>query len=124
MKNLPNISEAEWRVMRVLWDAAPRTANDVVEALRPHSTWNPRTVKTLINRLVKKKALGFRQDGRAYHYFPLVDEAACVKAESRSFLQRVYGGAFKPMLVSFLEDADLSDEDLAELKRILDKGRA
>jgi BlaI family penicillinase repressor len=121
MKKVPRISDAEWRVMRILWNRSPLTANEVVDALTPTTTWKPKTIKTLLNRLIKKKALGFDRKGRAYHYYPLVDEAACVKAESRSFLKRVYGGALRPMLATFLEDADLSPEEVEELKRVLDE---
>lgn len=120
MKKLPRISESEWQVMRVLWAEAPRTANEVVEALN-HMKWKPKTIKTLINRLVKKKALGFDKKGRAYHYYPLVDEVECIKAENHSFLRRVYGGALMPMLANLLEDAELTPDEIEDLKRILDE---
>jgi len=76
---------------------------------------------TLLNRLVNKGALGFEKKSRAYHYYPLVTEAECAKAERRSFLQRVYGGSPKPMLAHFLKEAELSEEEIKELKRILDE---
>ena len=98
MKAIPRISESEWQVMRVLWDSNPSTANDVVEKLSATTTWKPKTVKTLLNRLVKKKALGFEKKGREYHYYPLVGEVACVRAESQGFLRRVYGGALPPSI--------------------------
>jgi BlaI family penicillinase repressor len=124
MASLPRISDAEWTVMKVLWTKAPLTANEVAEILEPDTHWNPRTIKTLLNRLVKKKALGFQEDGRRYLYHPLVDEAACVREESRSFLQRVYGGALKPMLAALIAEEELSPEEIDELRRILDeKGR-
>jgi len=119
MKGLPRISESEWQVMRVLWSQAPATANVVVAALADSTTWKPKTIKTLINRLVKKGALGFEKQGRAYLYHPLVDEADCVRAESRSFLSRVYGGALLPMLAHFIEEENLSPEEIEELRRIL-----
>ncbi|MBI5545467.1 MAG: BlaI/MecI/CopY family transcriptional regulator [Deltaproteobacteria bacterium] len=119
MKSLPRISEAEWRVMKVLWGRSPLPASEVIEALAKDTDWKPKTVKTLLNRLVAKRALGFEQDGRAYRYFPLVAEKDCMQTESRSFVERLYGGAFFPMLASFLERETLSDEQIAELKRIL-----
>ncbi len=123
MKKIPRISESEWEVMKLLWGKSPLTANDVVKML-PQKTWKPKTIKTLLNRLVKKQALGYEKKGREYDYYPLVKEAECVKAESRSFLQRVYGGATKPMLAAFLESEKLSPEDIKELKKILNqKGR-
>jgi len=115
MKRIPRISEAEWQVMRVLWAKAPRTANEVVDALAPTTTWKPKTIKTLINRLLKKKALGFNKKGRAYDYYPLVDEVECIKAENHSFLRRVYGGALMPMLANLLEDAELTPDEIEEL---------
>ncbi|MBN2088715.1 BlaI/MecI/CopY family transcriptional regulator [candidate division KSB1 bacterium] len=118
--NIPKISDSEWNIMKVLWEQAPLTANQIVEKLADKFTWNPRTVKTLINRLVKKNAVGYEQDGRIYLYFPVITEEVCIKAERRSFLNRVYNGALKPMLVSFIEEEKLSAEEIAELKQILD----
>ncbi len=121
MKRLPKISESEWLVMQVLWSRGVLTANDVVEKLAGKTKWKPKTVKTLINRLVKKGAVKFKKEGRKYRYYAAVSQAKCVRTESRSFVQRVYGGAARPMLAAFLEDAELSAEDIAELKKILEQ---
>lgn len=121
MKKMPRISESEWLVMRVLWRDAPLTANQVVAQLASSTRWQPKTIKTLLTRLVAKKAVTYRKIGREYEYYPLVDEARSAKAESRSFLRRVYGGALAPMLAQFLEDESLSPEEIAELRRILDE---
>jgi BlaI family transcriptional regulator, penicillinase repressor len=119
IKEIPKISESQWQVMRVLWAKGKATANEIVQALSEESSWTPRTVKTLINRLLEKKAIGFQKKAREYLYFPLVSEKDCARAENRSFIQRVYGGALKPMLAAFLEEENLSPEDVQELKRIL-----
>ncbi len=121
MKRIPKISESEWQVMKVLWVSSPRTANEVVEELTGATSWKPKTIRTLLNRLVVKKALGFEKDGREYRYYPLVSEAECVQAESHSFISRVYGGALRPILAAFLESEDLSKEDIEDLKRIIKK---
>ncbi len=121
MKKLPKISEAEWQVMQVLWARSPLTANEVIERLEPVASWKPKTIRTLITRLVQKKALGVNKEGREHKYSSLVEEAECVRAESRSFLKRVYGGALTPMLVHLLEEQALSSEEIAELKRVLDE---
>jgi len=121
MKKLPKISESEWLIMQVLWSKGPLTANEVVEELAGKTKWKPKTVKTLINRLVKKAALKFKKDGRKYRYYAGISQAECVRMERRSFVRRVYGGISRPMLASFLEDAELSAEDIAELKRILEQ---
>lgn len=122
MKPVPSISDAEWQVMRFVWAHTPATTNDVVEALTTSTDWKPKTVMTLLGRLVKKGALGFQKKGRVYEYHPLVGEDECVRHENRSFLQRVYDGHLKPMLVHFAREGQLSQEDLAELKKILDQG--
>lgn len=124
MGKLPKISESEWLVMQVLWSKGPLTANEVVQQLAKKTKWNPRTVKTLINRLSKKGALKFQKEVRQYRYFPAVSQSECVRKETRSFLRRVYGGAVRPMLATFLEGTDLSPDEIKELKKILDqKGR-
>lgn len=121
MKKVPKISDAEWHVMQVLWDRAPLTANEVVDTLKTSTDWSPRTIKTLLNRLVKKGALGFEQEGRQYRYHPIVTEEACTRAERQSFLKRVYGGSLTPMLMHFIEDVELSETEIDELRTILDK---
>lgn len=123
MNEIPRISEAEWEVMKVLWSKPNSTANDVVKALGDKMKWKPKTIKTLISRLVKKQVLDFNQEGRVYYYYPLVYGSECVTAETKSFLDRIYGGAFKPMLVHFLKEEKLSNQEIEELKKILDERR-
>ena len=119
MSNTPRITETEWEVMRVVWAKSPLPAQEIIDALSAKDRWHPKTVKTLLNRLVKKRALGFHKEGRAYQYRPLVAEKDCVAAESESFLDRIFGGSLKPMLVHFVENRKLSSKEIAELKRLL-----
>jgi BlaI family penicillinase repressor len=122
MKKAPRISETEWEVMRVVWAQAPRTAGEIIESLtRRDPTWHPRTVKAFLSRLVRKKALGFRKEGRAYLYRPLAREEDCVAAASESFLERVFGGSLKPMQAHFVEQKKLSGEEIRELRRLLER---
>jgi len=121
MKKLPKISESEWLVMQILWTKGVLTADEVVEELASKTKWKPKTVKTLINRLLKKKAVKFKKEGKKYRYYPAVSEAECVDREKRVFVRRVYGGTTRPMLAAFIEDAELSAEDIAELKKILEQ---
>jgi BlaI family penicillinase repressor len=121
MKNIPQISDAEWEVMKVLWAKSPMSSSEVVVMLEGKSNWKSKTIKTLITRLVQKKALNYKEEGRAYHYYPVVTLEECLKAESQSFLKRIYGGALKPMLVHFLQEDKLSQKDIEELKSILEK---
>ena len=124
MTRIPKIAESEWKVMKVLWSRPePMPAYDIIQALSTQE-WQPKTVKTLLSRLVKKKALGYRTYKNLYLYYPLVSEAECVKLESESFLKRCFGGNLEPMLAHFVEERRLGKEQIAELKRVLDrKGR-
>lgn len=120
MKHTPRISEAEWKVMKVVWSLGPCSAGQIIESLTGSDPgWHPKTVKAFLNRLVKKKALGFRKEGRAYFYRPLVAEKDCVDAASESFLGLVFGGSLKPMLAHFVAQKKLSDDEIRELRNVL-----
>lgn len=120
MKTIPKISESEWIVMKAIWDDNPVTANRLVDILS-ETDWKPNTIKSLLNRLVKKGVVGHESIGRVYHYYPLIEETLLVKTESLSFLQRVFGGAIQPMLATLIESEDLTPEDIEDLRLILDK---
>jgi BlaI family penicillinase repressor len=122
-KSIPKIAESEWRVMQVLWGSGPQTANDVVNALSGEVKWKPRTIKTLISRLVKKGAVKVTEEGYRYQYSAAVEETACVRSETKSFVRRVYQGAMKPALAAFIEDADLSDKEIDDIQKILNQKR-
>lgn len=122
-KSIPKIAESEWRVMQVLWENGSQTANDVVNALSDEVKWKPRTIKTLISRLVKKGAVKVTEEGYRYRYSAAVAESACVRSETRSFVRRVYQGAMKPALAAFIEDADLSDKEIDDIQKILKQKR-
>ncbi len=114
------ISDAEWLVMRVLWDRPAVGAAEVIEALVPQTGWSHRTVRTLLNRLVDKGALEARRSGERNLYRPKVTQDRCVRQESRSFLEKVFDGDAGAMLVHFLEHEEVSPEQLRQLKAMLD----
>jgi BlaI family transcriptional regulator, penicillinase repressor len=123
MPNPPKISDAEWEVMRVIWAQSPLAANQVVARLARHD-WSPRTVKTMLNRLVNKGALAFEAQGKRYLYRPAVKQDQCVRSESRTFVDRVFGGAAGAMINYFVENESLNSAEIAQLKRMLNrKGR-
>jgi len=119
-QEIPKISDSEWEVMKVLWASSPLTANEVIEALT-HVPWKPNTIRTLLSRLVEKQAIAQSREGKLNAFYPLFQEEECRRAEARSLIKRIYGGAFKPMLVHFLKEEALSPEDIKELRSILDE---
>src|SRR5436190_4437438 len=113
------ISPAEWEVLTVLWNHAPATAAEVCEALAGDQEWHPKTVGTFLTRLVQKGLLKVRRDGKANVYSPLKSREQCIRAESDSFLKRVFRGSFGPMLLHFIENAELSPAEIRDLERLL-----
>ncbi|WP_039044253.1 penicillinase repressor BlaI [Sporosarcina sp. ZBG7A] len=120
-KNIPSISESEWEIMNVLWDKAPQTANDIIFALQESTDWKPKTIRTLLDRLVQKDVVGVNKNLKVYTFFPLYTQEKYQRAETESFIKRIYGGALKSMLVQFIQEDTLSDEDINELRSILNK---
>ncbi|SIR86178.1 penicillinase repressor BlaI [Peribacillus simplex] len=120
-KNIPSISESEWEIMNVLWDKAPQTANDIIVSLQESSHWKPKTIRTLLDRLVQKDVVGVNKNLRVYTFYPLYTQEECQRAETESFINRIYGGTLKSMLVQFIQEDTLSDDDINELRFILNK---
>lgn len=118
----PDISESEWSVMEALWERAPQTASEVTRTLKPTMNWAENTVRTLLTRLVDKDALKTAENESGTRTFlPAVKRESCVRAESDSFLQRIFGGAAKPLLVHFAQNSKLTPEEVKELKKLLDQ---
>jgi BlaI family transcriptional regulator, penicillinase repressor len=115
----PPISESEWKVMKLLWTKAPQPAYDLIAALESTEDWHPNTVRTLLTRLHRKKAVCIQKYKNLYLYSPVVTEEDCIRQESDSFLHRVFGGSVQPLLVHFARREKLTARDLEELKRIL-----
>lgn len=114
------ISDAESRVMEVLWQQAPQTSEDIVAALLAPTGWHEKTIKTLLNRLLGKSAVSAEKDGRRYLYSPQLRREEWQQQESRSLLDRVFGGKVAPLLAHFSQHEKLSAKDLAELRKLID----
>jgi len=113
------ISEAESAVMEILWRRNPLAAEEVVAALDKSQDWQEATIKTLLNRLLKKKAIRAEKDGRRYLYSPLLARADWVQTQSEGLLNRLFGGRVAPLVAHFSERRKLSRKDIAELKRLI-----
>jgi len=120
-EQVPKISEAEWEVMNVLWEKSPRTASEVIQALQEKTDWKPKTIRTLLDRLVKKEVVGVSQHQKVYTFTPLYSQSECQRAEAKSFLNRIYGGTMKSMLVHFFEEESLTEEEIKELRNMLNE---
>ena len=121
MRKLPQISEAEFEVMKVVWKYAPINTNEITEKLIQTTDWSPKTIQTLIKRLVSKKAFTYEKQSRVFVYTPLVKEDEYIRQESNTFLKRYYDGNITSMLTSYLEDDKLSETDIDTLRHLLSK---
>ncbi len=119
-----SISDAEWQVMNVVWDGQPLAAQEIIARLEGDTSWAPATIKTMLHRLVAKKVLTYDLKGNRYVYRSRVRRSDCVRAASRSFLERVFDGEPAPLLAHFLRSSKLSAEEVMQLRRILDEREA
>ena len=116
MKKLPQISEAEYEVMKIVWKYAPISTNEITERLTRTTSWQPKTIQTLIKRLATKGALTYEKQGRVFVYTPLVKESEYIDQESRSFLSRYYDGDITAMVSAYLKSDRLSETEIDTLR--------
>ena len=121
MSSLPQISEAEFEVMKIVWKYAPISTNEITEKLLKTTAWSPKTIQTLIKRLVTKGALAYEKQSRMFVYTPLVDENEYLRQESSSFLERFYNGDITTMVSAYIADEKLSEAEIEHLRSILEK---
>ncbi|MDE7061809.1 MAG: BlaI/MecI/CopY family transcriptional regulator [Lachnospiraceae bacterium] len=119
MTALPQISEAEFEVMKIVWKHAPISTNEITEKLLQTTAWSPKTIQTLINRLVTKGALAYEKQSRLFVYTPLVEENEYIGQESSSFLKRFYDGDITAMLSAYIENDRLSEAEIDSLRSLL-----
>jgi len=106
--------------MKVIWKISPLTAEEIIASLSEKKDWSPKTIKTFINRLLKKSAIGYEKTGRSYVYYPIIPEKECVLAESKNFIERVYDGAAAMLFANFIAEKVLSEEEIVKLQNLLE----
>lgn len=115
------ITDAEFCVMKALWKNEPCTSSEIVDEVSKNQDWNDKTIRTLINRLVSKGAVkAEKTNTKAFMYSSLISEKDYMNVENNNFLNKLYGGSVKLMLASFVENNNLSDEEIQNLKDILE----
>jgi BlaI family penicillinase repressor len=118
---VPRISDAEWQVMRVIWENGEISAGGIIEKLKDKVNWKANTIKSLVNRLLNKKVIGYTRAGKEYIYHPLIPQQDCIKAEAESFLDRIFDGSLNSLVMHFADAKKLSPKDIDELESILEK---
>ena len=116
---MTEISNAEFEVLEALWEHYPASATQIIERLNKHKRWHDKTVKTLLNRLVKKQAISFEKQQRYYNYSPLLEREAYTLKESKSLIERMFSGKVAPLVAGFAKQNSLNKEDIAALKSLI-----
>jgi len=121
---MTEISKAEFEVLDALWQQAPASANEIIDRLNESTNdesklWHDKTVKTLLNRLVKKQAISFEKQQRHYMYSPLLEREAYTLKESKSLVERMFSGKVAPLVAGFAKQNDLNKDDIAALKSLI-----
>lgn len=120
MKNVPSISNSELEIMKIIWKKNPISSDEIILSLSDKIDWSAQTIKTFINRLLKKKAIDYDKSGRNYMYYPLVSKKDFIKSENQSFLERIYNGAVNMLFLNFLEEEDLTEDEIEKLQNLLE----
>ncbi len=113
------ITPAELEIMKVLWKHPGIGSSEIVDALDGEQDWSPRTVKTLLSRLVEKGALETEADGRRYLYRPTVAKRDYQKKEAGQLIDKLFGGRAAPLVAQLADARGLSDDDIEELEALL-----
>lgn len=118
MEKANKITDSEWKVMEVIWEGETLRASEIVKDLRNETSWNDKTIRTLIDRLVDKKILGKRKE-KVNMYYALVTKEQCVKEVTNTFINKIYKGSFGLLVSNFVKSNNLTKEDVSTLKELL-----
>ena len=120
-----NITDAEWKIMKVLWSVRPKDAEgrlslaEILEGLKGESSWNANTVRTLIVRLADKGIVGVDRSGGRYGYYPLADMDECVMQETKSLLSRIFGGSSSQLFSALVKGGGISEKERGEILELI-----
>ncbi|QAT41623.1 BlaI/MecI/CopY family transcriptional regulator [Clostridium sp. JN-9] len=123
MDMIPSISDSELEIMKIIWRDKQTTTNKIIEELADEVEWKPNTVKTLVNRLLNKNAIGFDKAGKEYYYYPLVMKEEYIEKESESFINKFFNGSINSMLLNFVKNQKISARDIEVLQDILNNNK-
>lgn len=120
-KELPDLAKSEWALMEALWTRGQATASALQADLRATQGWAYSTVKTMLDRLVEKGYVKARRVGNVYEYSPRIRRGAAVARTIDDLADRVLAGSISPLIHRLVESRRLNDDEVRELRRMLDK---
>jgi BlaI family transcriptional regulator, penicillinase repressor len=113
------ITDAEWEVMQAVWQAKDQGAGEIIARVQESRSWNHRTIRTLLTRLVKKDAIEVWTEGSKHFYRAAVSRQECVRSAAKSFSERFFAGDVKSLLMHFVENEGISNAELEDIRRSL-----
>lgn len=114
------ISEAEWRVMEIIWNSENILASDIAIKLE-EMNWSIQTIKTLLSRLVNKNIISYKKEGKAYKYYSILSRKECIKKERENFIQKVFKGSKQEFLANFIKNESFTKEEIKELRNLINE---
>jgi predicted transcriptional regulator len=115
------LSTLEWEIMEVLWAESPLSASEVHENLPDHHTCHVKTVRSLLDRMLKKEAVARSKKHGVWVFVPALEREASLARESRSFLRRFFGEQPVPLIAHLVQNETISNEELDELRALIDQ---
>ncbi|MDE7197492.1 MAG: BlaI/MecI/CopY family transcriptional regulator [Lachnospiraceae bacterium] len=115
------LSENEWYIMQVLWERGPASLREICDALQEKKRWTKHAVTSFLKRMLEKGAVGIDETGKLNQYYAVWNREETVQEETASILDRVYHGNLLYMVSNAVRERELSPEDIAELKSILEQ---
>ena len=122
-EEIQKISDSEWEVVRILWELGECTAAEVCDSLADSFDWSPKTVRTFLARLVQKGAASVEMIDGINHYTALVEETTSKQVVGQSFMNRFFSGGLPSMVAHFVNDDQVTLDELAELQKVIDERR-
>ena len=121
MEKAWRISDSEWLVLRCLWKKSPLRLKEITAMLKEETGWTSNMVRAMIVRLQEKEAIRVERTGHSYNYYPVADEADCLKQETESFLDRVFERSIPRLFATLADTRSISAQELEELEQLIQK---
>ena len=115
------LSDGEWRIMKVLWDTSSRTLGQITKELLPETGWARPTVYVMLKRLISKGIVGLDDSAKIQSYYPLVERNSIIPEVAESILDRVFDGSVSLMFSALTERRKLSEEEIRKIRMILEE---
>ena len=116
-----NITDSEWKVMKVLWKQSPLSLKEIVSSLKEETNWSNTTVRTLIVRLMEKQYIEADKSMGNFKYAPIITKEECEEEQAKDFSERIFEGSINRFMTAFTKKGKLSAEDEIELRKLIDK---